>query len=268
MMNKVIRRAGMLASSVLVPRSRRHIRQVRGPGFELLAFVNEDVGRVIWLTGSFEPEETRYFQREIRPGDVCFDVGGNVGYMAMLFASAARDGQVHVFEPIDVNAAMIQANATLNGFDNVSVNNVAVGAASGEVTFSVSNDSAYSSMRPTGRSAEARSIQVPMLSLDEYAAQHGIGRVDILKADVEGAEEMVLEGAQQLLSDHTRRPRIVLLELFDNNLTPFGSSVERCIERMAGFGYRPYVIKPGTDQMTPFRPEMSNVLYNILFLPE
>lgn len=265
---KATRRARMTASMFAVARNRPHIRQVRGPGFDLLAFINEDVGRIIWLCGIFEPDETRYFQREIRPDDVCLDVGGNVGYMAMLFASAASEGEVHVFEPIDVNAALIRTNASLNQFGHVMVNNVAVGAEAGRVEFSVASDSAYSSMHATGRSPEARVIEVPLISLDDYVAERSINRVDVLKVDVEGAEELVLNGAKGLLSDSRRRPRIVLLELFDKNLAPFDSSVERCLKRMADYGYRPHVVESGTERLVPFQPHMINRWQNIIFLPE
>jgi FkbM family methyltransferase len=256
----------MTVSKALVPGERRHIRQVRGPGFDLLAFINEDVGRVIWLTHAFEVEETHYFQREIRPTDICVDIGGNVGYMSMLFAANAPKGQVHVFEPIELNAALINASAALNGFGNIKVNNVAVGSERGSVKFSVASDSAYSSMIATGRSAEAQSIEVPVTTLDEYVASQLLERVDILKVDVEGAENLVIEGAKNLLSDHSRRPRLVLLELFEDNLKPFGSSVAQCIQRMQSFGYLPHVVLPGTERLVRFRQEMTNKFYNVLFL--
>jgi FkbM family methyltransferase len=233
----------------------------------MLAFINEDVGRIIWLTGIFEPDETRYFQREIRPTDICLDVGGNVGYMAMLFAATATQGQVHVFEPIEVNAALVRANASLNQFPHVIVNNMAVGANSGTVEFSISQDTAYSSMRATGRSPEVRAIEVPIITLDDYTTQHGINQIDILKVDVEGAEELVLRGAERLLSNPQRRPRIVLLELFDTNLAPFQSSVERCISIMTGYGYKPNVTSNHNDELIPYTSNMANRIQNIIFIP-
>jgi FkbM family methyltransferase len=263
---KIIRRAGMIASMAFVPTGRRHIRQVSGPGFELLAFLNEDVGRVLWLTGAFEREESHYLQSVIRSDDVCFDIGGNVGYMAMLFAAKATQGQVHVFEPIDLNAALITANAVLNGLSNVIVNNVAVGASNGTVQFSVSSDTAYSSMHPTGRRKEARSIEVPVISLDEYLADRGIDRVDVMKVDVEGAENLVLDGARKLLGNPRTRPRVILVELFDNNLKQFGSSVEACIQIMQKYGYEPWIADSGSERLLPFDRRMANKNYNVLFL--
>jgi FkbM family methyltransferase len=185
--------------------------------------------------------------------------------MAMLFASAARSGQVHVFEPIALNAALIRANSSLNGFSNIEVNNVAVGTVEGEVEFSVSVDSAYSSMIATHRRHESQLIKVPVVSLDEYIEKQSIRRVDILKIDVEGAERLVLEGARNLLSDPTRRPRAVLLELFDDNLRSFGTSAAECLQKMVDFGYRPHAVRPGSGELVPFKAKMTNKVCNVIF---
>jgi FkbM family methyltransferase len=262
---KMLRRGIMLGSQLKAPKGKRLLQHVSVHNFEMLVFSNEDVGRQIWLFGSYEPDETRYFNDIIKADDVCFDIGGNVGYFALLMSKAAAAGSVHVFEPIPMNATLVKANAELNGLSNVLVNNVAVGAEEGSANFSISIDSAYSSMRATGRIAEAQSIEVPLITLDNYIDRTGIRKVDIMKVDVEGAEDMVLVGASALLSDSARRPRVVLLELFDENLIPFGTSVGAIVERMIAFGYRANVLANGGGHLIAYQPSMANKLYNIIF---
>jgi FkbM family methyltransferase len=262
---KAWRRGMMLGSQFWAPKGKRLIRHVAVQDFEMLVFVNEDVGRQIWLFETYEPDETRFFRDSIKPDDICFDVGGNVGYFALLMSKLAVDGTVHVFEPIPMNAALVKANAELNAFTNVTVNNVAVGSEEGIANFSVSIDSAYSSMRATGRIAEAQSIDVPLVTLDKYIERSGINRIDIMKVDVEGAEDMVLVGGTALLSDPARRPRMVLLELFDENLVPFGTNVAIIVDRMIGFGYEAHVLADGGGHLIPYQSEMANRYYNIIF---
>lgn len=256
----------MLASQALISKKRRQVRHVRLADFDLLALANEDVGRQIVLFGSFEPDETHYFKTIIRPEDVCFDIGGNVGFFSMLMAKCASRGKVHVFEPIPLNAALIGANAALNHFGNLQINNVAVGSEKGSLPFSVSVDSAYSSLHPTDRIAEENTITVPVVTIDGYIAEQGIARVDIMKVDVEGAEDMVIRGAERLLSDPARRPRSVLLELFDINLKPFDSNVLAVVARMVEFGYAAKVLTPGGTDLVPFTPDMANQYYNVIFV--
>lgn len=260
---KVVWRLAMTGSKLFIGRDKRAIRHVHLKDFQLLVAANEDVGRQIMLFKDFEPEDSQFFREAIRPTDICFDVGGNVGFFAMLMAHRAAQGQVHVFEPIPLNAALIKTNAELNGFTNLHVHNVAVGDKECTVQFSISIDSAYSSMKATGRRDEERSLEVPMRSLDKYVDDAGIARVDIMKVDVEGAEGMVIEGASKLLSDAERRPRLVLLELFEPNLKPFETSVERIVNRMIEFGYTPQV-HDGTG-LIPFDLSMSNKFYNVIF---
>ena len=264
---KIYRRVWMMVSQAVIPKGSHAIRHVHLKHFEILVLANEDVGRLIAIFRDFEPEESKFFQGILKPDDICFDVGGNVGYFSMLMAERARQGAVHVFEPIPLNAAIVRANAELNNFTNITINNVAVGDVLGNIDFSVSVDSAYSSMKATGTKAEEKSISVPILTLDSYIQQHDIPRVDIIKVDVEGAEDMVIRGAINLLNDLSRRPRIVLLELFDVNLKPFGTTVVEIIARMMDYGYQPHIVN-SQGELTPYLNSMANKFYNIIFTPK
>ena len=265
--NKLVRWALIRVSEIWIPRGRRAVRHLRIHDFELLALANEDVGRLISLFREYEPDETNYLNLNLKPEDICFDIGGNVGFFSMLMAKRASGGMVHVFEPIALNAALIRTNAELNGFGNLVINNIAVGAQKDSVTFSISIDSAYSSMHPTGRIAEEKSIVVPVETIDDYLAIHSIPRIDIMKVDVEGAEARVIEGAAKILQDEACRPRIVLLELFDTNLVPFNTDVLEVVARMVSFGYSAKVLSGVGAKIVPFTPDMANKFYNIIFVP-
>lgn len=254
-------------SKLILPRSRRKIKYVASGGRDMLVFANEDVGRLVWLFGIFEEDETKLFQNMVMPTDICIDVGGNVGYFSLLFAECASQGEVHVFEPIPLNAALIATNARLNEFSTIRLNECALSDHEGKTEFTVSVDSAYSSMRDTGSVAASKSISVNLSTLDRYCEDKKLPRVDILKVDVEGAEGLVLGGAANLLIDIHRRPRLIMLELFDHNLAPFGISVATIISKMAEFGYNPFVVATGGTRLIPFQPQMTNKIYNIFFVP-
>ena len=256
----------MLASQLLCPRDKRRIKHLFLPLFEMLVFANEDVGRQIWLFGGFEVDETRFFKDVLRADDVCFDIGGNVGYFSLLMARLAPKGFVHVFEPIPVNAALISASVELNKINNLRLSNAAVGDHEGNVRFSVSVDSAYSSMSATGRFAEEELIKVPMVSLDKYLADSSLQRIDVMKVDVEGAEELVIKGGEKVFGCISSRPRLVLMELFEGNLRTFGATVPSVIKLMASFGYSPYILRSGGRRLEAYDPLKHSKFYNIIFL--
>jgi FkbM family methyltransferase len=266
MLNRFTTNLRIRFSRIWFPESKKVVVHTRINDYDLLVLANEDVGRQIHYVGSYESAETDFLRKEIFTDSICVDVGANVGYFAMLMAQSAHKGSVHAFEPIALNAALLIASAELNGFTNISINQCAVGDINGDVSFSQSSDSAFSSMLDTDRKPLDRTISVPCVTLDKYLDDARVRRVDVLKADVEGAEEMVITGAKNLLSDEKRKPRVILMELFETNLQTFGSTVWAVVEKMHNFGYRPFVIDE-RGEILPFTEELKLRYYNVLFLP-
>lgn len=265
-LRKVERRVRNALSLRQVPPDALHIMHARTNGYGLLVRANEDVGRAIQFTHDFESVETRFFASRLQRNSISIDIGANVGYFTMLMAKHAPDGMVHAFEPLPLNAALLRASALINGFDNIKLNQSAVGAECGEVTFAEASDSAYSSMIDTGRRAVEKRFTVPLTTLDAYVAAHGIGRIDVLKADVEGAEALVIDGAAGLLASPERRPRMMMIELYQPNLEVFGASVAGIIAKLKNFGYDAFVLTPDAA-LTPYVPDTPKPQYNIVFLP-
>jgi FkbM family methyltransferase len=234
-------------------------------GYDLLVLANEDVGRSIHFGRDYEAAETRFLETVIAKTSTCMDIGANVGYFSLLMGRHSPQGKVYAFEPIPLNAALLRASIELNGFDNIEVIESAVGAADGEVTFSQSIDSAYSSMRDTERKPVERSLNVSMTTLDTFIRQRSIPSVDVLKIDVEGAEGLVVDGAKSLLGDPTRKPRLVFMELYEPNLAPFKTRASTIIDTMHGFGYTAFFVNDKSE-LIPFSEEKLTVLYNVFFL--
>ncbi|MAY65822.1 MAG: hypothetical protein CMM77_01695 [Rhodospirillaceae bacterium] len=142
-----------------------------------------------------------------RPGDVAVDIGGNLGeWMAPLAAAVGTEGRVFTFEPVPVLADALEKTARLNGHEvTVEVLRSAVADATGEASFNVTmaagGDGALSGLSTAG------SATVPTITLDDFMAERGLSRLDLIKIDVEGAERRVLEGARRTLE--TCKPRLV-----------------------------------------------------------
>lgn len=263
----VLRKIAYRASRVMVPAIRRKVAHIALPSFDLLVLMNEDVGRQIAYLHRYEARDSALLATLVKPGDICFDVGGNTGFYTMLMASCATAGQVHAFEPMPLNWHLLSSGVILNGFRHVTANNCALGAQSGLTSFSQSTDGAYSSLIAVGRKPEAEATKVMVRTIDDYLADTGLTRLDVLKADVEGAEALVIQGAAEVFSDPKRRPRIVLLELFDENLRVYGTSVTAVVEQMGLFGYAPYIVDVHAG-LKPFGSEHHNHYYNVFFAAE
>src|SRR6266436_6124718 len=242
------------------------LRQKRLNGFQAIVRVEEEVGRELYCRGIFESEETEFLKSLVTETSVCFDIGANIGYYSLLFASLSPRGFVHSFEPVPLNYHILCANSLLNGFTNLNANLCAVGDREDNVELIVSTDSAYSSLVDTGRKPVASKISVRMITLDEYCESNDIRRIDLLKVDVEGAEGRVLSGAQRIMENPERRPRTAMLELYEPMLKRYESSIEEISAQMRALGYRPSVLMDGS--LVPFQPNVHGHLYNVIFTHE
>ena len=262
-----VRKALLRFGAHWYPAHEPHVVQTTVRGVKLLVFANEDVGRRLVFLRQYEPDDADFLASLVRPADVCFDIGGNTGLYAMLMAKRATDGEVHAFEPVPLNRHLLASGALLNGFKHIVVNECAVGAEDGEMSFSEAVDGAYSSLVPVGRKSERSALLVKVRSLDSYVAEKEMPRVDVMKVDVEGAEPLVLQGAAGLFGASERRPRAIMLELLDINLSTYGTNVMEIVERMRGFSYHPYVAATG-EGVRAFSASDCNRVTNIFFLTD
>jgi FkbM family methyltransferase len=152
---------------------------------------------------------------------------------------------VHSFEPNPESASRLRRNVLLNAEADVLVRQTAVGARPGETTVTwTPEDSDLASTREAAGTAVhgAAEKRVPVTTLDAYASENQLAHVDVLKLDVEGGEEEVLEGSIELLSGG--RVGCVVCEFNDPALAWRGTSREVITRRMAAWGYQLQELPP------------------------
>ncbi|PWS38374.1 hypothetical protein DFH01_03545 [Falsiroseomonas bella] len=169
-----------------------------------------------------ELQTKRWFQRHVAPDWVIADVGANVGLYAMLFARLAPQGHVHAFEPTET-ARLLRANLAAAGAANVSVHDVALGAADG-----ARDEAIY---RIWGAAPETRTY--PFSTLDSFVRRNGLDRLDCVKIDVDGFDLEVLKGARETLA---RFDPWLVVEL-NHALATRGQSVGEALLWLRAEGY-------------------------------
>jgi len=188
------------------------------PGGAVLSFYyKETLGQGFLLGGGFESAERSFVAGQLRAGDVAFDIGANVGLFTLLMAqSVGEKGKVYAFEAFHGNIQRLIENINRNSFANVNVTECALSDQDGSVNLNMASDSAYFSlMTPIGGKDVGSSIRVRSLKLDTAWEEMGRPHVAFIKLDVEGAEALVLQGAQKCLS--VTRP-VILVECFDKKV--------------------------------------------------
>jgi hypothetical protein len=95
-------------------------------------------------------------------------------------------------------------------------------------------------VRPDVEDRGFESEKTPVVTLDAFCAERGIGRVDFIRMDIEGAEGKALAGAQRILE---RDKPSVLLEIHPDMLSErFGASAEEVVARFLSRGYRMFAL--------------------------
>lgn len=137
------------------------------------------------------------WQRYLRPGDLFIDVGANVGTYAVYAAECGAE--VVAIEPDAGNARRARENLARNGYV-ATVIEAAVTAAGGVARLTQGLDDLNHLVEEPGHGIAVRAV-----TLDEVIGD----RTAWVKIDVEGAEELVLRGAERCLAEQ----RIAMLQL-------------------------------------------------------
>ena len=153
----------------------------------------------------YEPQTTEYITNSVKEGSVVVDVGASFGYYTLLLARLVGPrGRVYAFEPIPRDYAILKKNIRANGYQNVILENKAVSDVDGNARFYISPVSyGMSSLCPLTNPESILDVEV--VSLDSYIQED----VDLIKVDVEGAENLVVKGGRKLIHNSVN-PQLVV----------------------------------------------------------
>ena len=170
--------------------------------------------RFIYFLGEYEPSITRIISQIVKPGDICLDVGANIGwYTTLLQKLVGKGGAVYAFEPVPNVFEKLRRNVNLNEPPaNVTINNFALGNTEKIVELHIfANLPEGHHSIATFDNTEYETFPCPMITVDSYLSENQIGEVNFVKMDIEGAEMMMLEGADKLFNQ--QRPPIWEIEM-------------------------------------------------------
>lgn len=138
---------------------------------------------------------------EMRPGQVVYDVGANVGlYSVLLSQVVGPEGCVIAFEPDPESYLHLQENLALNGLTNVRVLPRALGQEHIVTKFLRGEGNADSSLvRPAAYKDLGHQL-VEVMRGDELVQDQNLPLPRLVKIDVEGYEHAVLQGLRRTLS--------------------------------------------------------------------
>lgn len=167
------------------------------------------------LEGFWESWITVFLARNLQPGDHCLDVGAQFGYYTVLMGHAVGPaGRVAAVEANPALIRLLRDSLAVNGLNWCELVAAAVTDEAGQTRSLMVRESyaggatLMGSMDGADRSL--RSVDVPTVTLDQVVAAWP--RLDWIKLDVEGAEQLAWRGASGILG---RFPRVQVLMEFN-----------------------------------------------------
>lgn len=172
--------------------------------------------------------------KELRPNDVFYDIGANIGVYSCLVGSMATEGEVVAFEPHPANVESLNSNIDRNGI-SATVMEIALSDESDTLVLVEEEVGAGHGEHQITEKNTNDGIRIDVQSLDEVRRVEGTPQPNILKIDVEGAEYDTIKGGIQTLSANDCR--LVYCEIHPEKIRTFGGSYDDVVDILAECGF-------------------------------
>jgi FkbM family methyltransferase len=219
-------------------------------------------GKFIFAFREYYEPELGYLEKFLSPGKVFIDVGANFGVYTLIASRLVGEtGRVFAFEPTAQSFEVLRQNIALNQISNVRAFQLALAEAKGKAWLYYGWDPVGNSlgMDPLGGD---KGEEVKIETLDNLLEEYSLDRVDAIKIDVEGAEELVLRGATRSLALH--KP-VIIFEFNPGCADRLGLSPDGARDFLESLGYEFVVLG---DCANCENPAQRPTYFNIIAIPK
>jgi FkbM family methyltransferase len=178
----------------------------------------------IFLTGGkshiSEIRLAKYLIKNLHSDSTFIDVGAHYGYFSLIASDIVKDGKVYSFEPSSKSFNILKRN--VSSITNVTIFNKAVSQGNTPIAF-YEFDNLHSEYNSTQisqfenedwfKAIKPNMQKIDSISLSTFCTDNSI-YPDIIKIDVEGFENEVIKGAENLLTSSKKKP-IAILEYLE-----------------------------------------------------
>lgn len=182
----------------------------------------------VLFDGYFDESVLNTLIQHLKPGEVFWDVGANVGLHTFTVKKLLPTVQCLAFEPFYKNFERLCVNQSLNPELKIEKYNMALASKTAiETQYTSDNNAGRTSLQPL---PDARSTEIYINTIrGDDLIDLGLPKPHVMKLDTEGTELKILQGCSRLLTSSNLR--LIIYETFsqqkeiDQYLTEFGFSI-------------------------------------------
>lgn len=207
-------------------------------------------------TGLYETELTEHFGRILRKDDHCLDIGAHFGYFTLLFGRFCPDGKSIGVEADETSFKIARDNIHINNLgSNTSIYHSAICETERQLTLfrRVGRSGNTSILKPAAdyldHLGEAPSVEFSVrgVSIDHFQ-QYFMGKLDIIKIDIEGAEPLAFAGAQTLIAANPDLQ--IVMEWSPGQIQAAGFDVGEFLDNVSRMGLRFHRLDPSVTKLS------------------
>jgi FkbM family methyltransferase len=217
-------------------------------GDELYLSPHYHIDRNILIFGTYDADLHQAIENLLRPGMVCFDVGANLGEVALHMARRVGPaGEVHAFEPAPPIYERLRLHVKHNRLEDVvQAHPIALSDRTGPCTIAFpgadQDNQGLGSIVNLGPKSGAARATASAITLDDFVAEHGLTRLDLMKVDIQGGEPAFLRGGRRTL---TELGPDLLMEISPEDLRAAGSDSRELCRVLEEYGYQVHHLTGG-----------------------
>lgn len=202
---------------------------------------------------NFEWCERRFINSYLRQGDIFIDVGANIGLFTLIASRrVGESGKVFAFEPCAKTHGRLVRNVGLNRMNNVTCLQMALSDRCEQIPMNSSLDGyeALNSMAPPIGGDAFTTEMVNAITWDDFIREHDLlGRIKMMKIDVEGWESHVLSGGTEAFS--MQDEPVLQVEFTEQASQSAGTSCKELYHQLEELGYRMYFYDGKSKRIIP-----------------
>jgi FkbM family methyltransferase len=183
-------------------------RKVNGSSM-VLDSTDRGISRELLYVGRREHFSTEFIQKFLEPGDVCIDIGSNIGYYALLESRfIGNSGKIFAIEPSHQNIKLLNKNIKINNYNNIVSFQKAVGSKNHSGFLGLSESANQHSFVNKNLGPSILTEEVQIVSLDTFLA--GKPYPQFIRMDLEGYEGEIIKGMKGIFREN--KPLKIFIE--------------------------------------------------------
>lgn len=202
-------------------------------GINLWLGGNSSIDQGIIASGRWENETTQLFTQLINQNDTVIDIGANIGYYSTLFSKlVGPKGKVIAFEPTNYYYKLLNENISVNVLNNIEVVKKGLSNISQELEIYIDESSATLHQPFDFYIKEKEKIS--LTTLDNYIVSLNLDKIDLIKIDVDGHDQFVLDGAMKTIR---RYKPLIIIEISHIHYLEAGVTAWDFYEKLKAWGF-------------------------------